>query len=949
MLWQRMQQRAAAVRRLAVLEKLNDDTVIFQGVKLKLTPMMEQYIGAKVAHPEAVLLFRMGDFYEVFFDDAHLLSRELGLTLTSRNKGESDEIPMAGVPHRTLEDYTLALVEKGYVVAVCDQLEDPQKAVGIVRRGVTQIITPGTLLDNRPGEDRKPRLLAAVAGGHKGGPEENMLGVASLDLATGDFAVTEVLGIASLAAEIARLGIREVLAPAAVAPLLTTALRNPTLHVRAIDDTHFDPRHFLRTVADATRLPSEVQSQSYYLAPERIKAFFQQVRDFSFRASQHTEEAVAALLWYCKETQRGVAGHILSLRPYRVADYMILDAATQANLEIHETLRGAKREGSLLGEIDETLTSAGARLLRTWLNYPLLQRARIEARLDAVAALHHDFDLREKIRDLLRQAQDLERLGGRLALAKATPRDLVALRRTLDLVPALLNALEGTTAQLLVELRAQLDPCDDVRQHIAEALVDEPPLQAQDGGVIKAGYHAELDKLAALARSGKDWLLDYERQQRDLTKIGSLKIKYSKVFGYFIEITRSNQHLAPDHYIRRQTLANCERYYTPELKEYEEEVLTADERRRALEVELFEDLRQRIVAQLARIRLTGQQLATLDVIAALAHLAHQRKYCRPQITDARRLHIEGGRHPVVERFMAPGERFIPNDLAMDAENARLLIITGPNMAGKSTVIRQSALLVLMAQAGSFVPADQAEIGLVDRIFSRVGASDNLALGQSTFMVEMTETAHILRHASERSLVILDEIGRGTSTFDGLSIAWAVAEHLHGQIAARVLFATHYHELTDLARTLSGVANYSVAVKEWQKEIIFLRKLVPGAANRSYGIQVGRLAGLPAAVLERAEEILYNLEMNSRDEHGRPTMALHAGNAELNPDSERATPHPLAQLALFARPTNKNTDNAAPSPQHQQCLRELETLSLDTTSPLQALNLLYKWQKRLKNR
>lgn len=950
----------------------------FEGVRVKLTPMIEQFLAAKRAHPDAVLFFRMGDFYELFFEDARLAHRELGLTLTSRNKGGSgeddggggDELPMAGVPVRAMEEYLFTLVERGYRVAICDQLQDPSVAQGIVERGITRVVTPGTLVDERPGAARSARILAAVAVQEAKGRVGEVFGLGFVDIATGSFSATEVVGMASLAGELQRIGVRELLVDethrALVAPIVSRLSR---ISLQAVPSEFFDARAVLRHIGEGPRAVGDLDPGATFLGPERIESFFEAVRAFEFREPAAPEAAVAAIVRYVAEMQRGIAGHIQEVRPYRVDAFMVIDEATQANLELTETVRGGKREGSLVGVLDETVTAAGGRRLRTWLTYPLLDARRIRARHDAIEELVERFGLRERVRTLLDETHDIERLTGRLATGRATPRHLVQLRRTLETIPALREALAEAQAPQLKALYGQLDPCEDLRDLIASAIVDEPPIAIQDGGVIREGWNAEFDRVVELARSGKQWLLDYETTQKRETGIPSLKIKYQRVFGYFIEVTRANLHLVPEHYIRRQTLTNCERYYTDELKEYEEEVLTAEEKRHSLELELFESVRAQVAQHLGRLRHTASSLATLDVLAALAHVAHERGYCRPTIREDDILLIDAGRHPVVERFL-DGERFVPNDLEMNGTDARLQIITGPNMAGKSTVIRQAALIVLLAQAGSFVPARRAEIGLVDRIFSRVGASDNLALGQSTFMVEMTETANILRHATKRSLVILDEIGRGTSTYDGLSIAWAVAEYLHDTIGARVLFATHYHELTELARTLSGVVNLSVAVKEWQQQIIFLRKLVKGAANRSYGIQVARLAGLPAATLERAEEILHNLEMNSTDEHGRPTFARHlqAGDTQLAP-SESTAPRAdeAPQFDLFGRKAGVAQAAAAASSARQAAaaqaaqvnderqrkldsiLEELDATTLDATTPIQALNLLFKWQRRLKNR
>jgi DNA mismatch repair protein MutS len=918
--------------------KGNAEAVLFEGVKVKITPMMEQYLAAKAAHPGAVLLFRMGDFYEVFFDDAKLLHRLLGLTLTSRNKGEPDEVPMAGVPYRNVDDYLVELVEKGYRVAICDQLEDPSKAVGIVRRGVTRVLTPGTLVDPRPGHEKQSRWLGAVGAIAARGGFEEELGLAALDLSTGDFVVTELSSYRDLIAEALRIGVKELLLSELFAPQLSHHLeRAPELVIQTLDVEDFDSKQVLRRMRDADNAPASGKD---------LASFFERCEELGFRRPRAAQAAIAAILAYCQRLQSGTPPYTSELRPYRSDSYMLLDETTRANLELTESIRAAKREGSLLGELDETVTAAGGRMLRRWLSYPLMNADAIRLRLGAVDELVKGYALRSSLVSLLERSHDLDRLCARIAQNRASPKDLLVLRETLGLLPELRQSLDACSSPLLLRTCEQIDPCAALCSLLQSAIADDAPLGLADGGVFRVGYDAALDELITLARDGKDWLLQYERRQRELTGISSLKLKFSKIFGYFIEVSRSNLHLVPEHFQRRQTLSNCERYATDELKEYEEKVLTAQDRRVELEHKLFEALRERLLPELGKLHEIGTQLATLDVLCCLAHVAHHRAYCCPEVFDDDRLVIEQGRHPVVERFLNE-ERFVPNDLDMNASDKRLIVITGPNMAGKSTVIRQAALIVLLAQAGSFVPAARAQIGLVDRIFSRVGASDNLARGQSTFMVEMTETANILHHASARSLVILDEIGRGTSTYDGLAIAWAVAETLHDRIRARVLFATHYHELTELARSLDGASNACVAVKEWQKEIIFLRKLVPGAANRSYGIQVARLAGVPRHVIERAEEILHNLEMESRDESGKPLFAKHlTADPNTEPDAQRgsAPSRKNTQLGLFGQGLAPKPELSAAT---ERFLQELETLSLDTTTPLQALQQLYKWQRLLK--
>ena len=657
------------------------EVVEFEGIEVKLTPMMAQFVESKRAHPDCVLFFRMGDFYEVFFDDAKLVHRELGLTLTSRNKGEGDavEIPMAGVPFRASEDYIVALVEKGYRVALCDQLEDPAKATGIVRRGVTRIVTPGTLVSEKTEAQQRPRLLAAIGMTQKrGGTRAGEIGLVSLDLGTGAFSATELFDVESLSSELARIGAFELLLSESARELIAPGIKSvPAARLRTLERDRFDAKALLQQLTESPTDIGEMVDHAEYLEADRLKRFFDEVKGFGFKNPGAVGAAVAALLSYVVETQRGVASHIERLRLYHVGDFMIIDEATQANLEITETLRGGKKEGSLLDVIDETVTSGGGRLLRTWLSYPLLSRERIEERHEAVQELVEAYPTRTSVRQELGRTHDIERLTSRLASGNCTPRHLVNLKQSLAVIPPLLELLGKVSAPLLEEVRAQLDPCGDVAELIDAAIVDEPPATLQEGGIIREGYNAGLDALVKLAHSGREWLLDYEAKQKAETGITSLKVKYSRVFGYFIDITRANLHLVPDSYIRRQTLANSERYYTAELKEYEEEVLTAEERRQAMEEELFHAVRSAVMAQLGRLRHSADQLARLDVLVSLAHLAHERGYCRPTMRDDDTLHLEAGRHPVVERTIQ-GERFVPNDLEMNGTDARLQIITGPN-------------------------------------------------------------------------------------------------------------------------------------------------------------------------------------------------------------------------------------------------------------------------------
>jgi DNA mismatch repair protein MutS len=864
------------------------------GAAQKLTPMMQQYLSTKERYPDAILFFRLGDFYEMFFEDALLASKVLDLTLTSRDKDAEDPVPMCGVPHHAASSYIARLLEQGYKVAICDQVEDPRTAKGIVKREVTRVVTPGTVLDEEVLDARVPSFLMAIA------PGPSRHGLATLDITTGEFRMAEVEGTDALLDETARIDPREVLVPrghegAEVSEIRT---RFPRAFVAAVDAELFDRR------AALARLERRFGGTAAYTETYPDGA-----------------RAAGAILAYVEKTQLGGATHLTRLVPYEPSATMVLDEATQVNLELCETLRG-ERSGSLLAVLDRTETAMGARRLRSWLRYPLLSVEAIRQRQAAVEALLEDARARADLRAELAEIHDLERLTGRVATAIATPRDLWALRRSLERLPRVRAIAARLDAPLLAELASGIEDFTELAAEIARTIVDDPPATLKDGGFVRPGASAELDELVAVARDGKGWILRLEQEERRKTGIGSLKIRYNKVFGYYIEVTQANLDRVPSEYIRKQTLAGVERFITPELKEMEARVLGAEERRLALEREIFEALRTRAGLDAPRLLATASRVADLDALASLAEVAERQRYVRPAVDDGDRIEIVEGRHPVVEA-MGLAEGFVPNDLGTDCAENQILLITGPNMAGKSTVLRQTALTVLLAQMGSFVPAARARVGIVDRIFTRVGARDDLARGRSTFMVEMTETAQILHHATRRSLVVLDEIGRGTSTFDGVSIAWAVVEYLHDRIGARTLFATHYHELTELAETKERVRNFHIAVREWKEQVIFLRKLVPGGTNRSYGIQVGRLAGLPREVVERAREVLANLERATLDMSGRPILSRHEG----------ATPP--GQLSLF--------HPGAPSPVEE----ELRRLDLDHLTPLEALQVLYRLREMLR--
>jgi DNA mismatch repair protein MutS len=864
-----------------------------------LTPMMRQYLEIKAAHPDAILFFRLGDFYEMFMDDAVVAARILDITLTSRNKGADDEVPLCGVPYHSCQPYIAKLVQHGHRVAICEQVEDPRAAKGIVRREVVRVVTPGLVVDTETLDPRRNNYLAALAPGGDG-----RWGLASVDITTGEFRATESGSLAELATELAARDPAEVLLPEGESGDHLQELLAAVLRDRAVN-----------------RIPDWVTAADR-ACHELLTAFpHGSLEAFGCRDLPGALGAAGAVLHYLSATQKGALPHLQPLRTFQTHEFMVLDDFTRRNLELTGSLLDGGRRGSLLEVLDRTVTAMGARKLRHWINQPLVDLAAIRRRHAAVAELVEESLLRDDLRAQLDGVYDLERLNARIALATGNAKDLVALKLSLERLPALLALLARSTDPLLSALGERIDPLQDVVELIGRAIVDDPPFVLREGGLIRSGYHAELDELRQISREGKGWIARLEQEEKERTGIASLKVRYNRVFGYYIEVTRSQLARVPDDYQRKQTLAGAERYITPTLKSYEEKVLGAEERLVELEYDLFQEVRRQVAAHGARLQASAEGLATLDVLAGLADLAHDRSYCVPVMDDGTALVIDAGRHPVIEA-MNLGERFVPNDLVMDSRDQQILVITGPNMAGKSTFMRQVALIVLMAQVGSLVPAKAARIGVVDRIFTRVGASDNLARGQSTFMVEMTETANILNHATPRSLIILDEIGRGTSTFDGISIAWAVAEYLHdnARVAAKTLFATHYHELTDLALTRERVSNYNVAVKEWQDQILFLRRIVKGGASHSYGIQVARLAGLPDAVIGRAREVLRNLEAGEF-EAGAPRLAK----------SKRAAAPATPQLGLFDR---------AIDPLRQR----LEEIDVSVLTPLEALNRLDELKK-----
>jgi DNA mismatch repair protein MutS len=860
---------------------------------MSTTPMMQQYRDAKAACPDALLLFRMGDFYELFFEDAKTAARTLGLTLTSRDKGENP-IPMAGFPHHQLESYLGKLVSAGMRVAICDQMEDPRQAKGIVRREVTRVVTPGTLTDDALLDPRESNYLAAVVTGEP-------VGLAWVELSTGRF-FAAVFPRERLADQLARIDPAECL----------VSEDEPTAAAFGGERTVFTPRP-----AWTFGLSASADALKGQFGTASLEGFgFDNDRDAA------AIRAAGGIVDYLGETQKSSLAHIDRLIPYEANQTLQIDESSRRSLEITRTLREGRREGTLLDVIDRTKTPMGARLLAEWLANPLTDRQQIEERLDAVSELVGDLRLADDLRDKLRSVYDLERLLARVITARATPRDLGAVGRTLASLPAIKARLTERKSKSLNNLEASLDLCPELRAKLDAALVDDSPQSSREGGIIRPAFNAELDNLRELASGGKQWIARYQSQEIERTGIPSLKVGFNKVFGYYLEVTHTHGQKVPDGYIRKQTVKNAERYITPELKEYEEKVLSADEKAKELEYDLFCQLRDLVAGCAKRLQATAAVLAQLDVLTALAALARERGYCRPAIFDEPMLAIVDGRHPVVDVLAAAGS-FVPNDTHCGGDEGLILLITGPNMAGKSTYIRQVALITLMAQMGSFVPAREAKVGIADRIFARVGASDELARGQSTFMVEMTETARILNLATPRSLVILDEIGRGTSTYDGVSLAWAIVEHLHDHLRCRTLFATHYHELTDLAGTLTAVRNLNVAVREWDEQLVFLHKIVEGAADKSYGIHVARLAGVPREVNERAKQILAQLEQEHLNGDGKPKIASRGkrrGAGDL-------------QLTLFA-------------PYEHPVIERLRGMDLNGCTPMAALALLQEWQREL---
>ncbi len=877
----------------------------------QLTPMMQKYIETKKEYADCILFYRLGDFYEMFFEDAKCVSKELELTLTGKSCGLKERAPMCGVPFHSAEGYITRLVSKGYKVAVCEQVEDPKLAKGLVKREVIRVVTPGTNCNLTSLDEGRNNYLMGIVS------MDDLYGLSVVDVTTGEYLLTEVDTSGKLLDEINKFMPSEIIC-------------NDSFYISGIDLEDLSGRMGISISALAPHYFDEELCEKALCRHFSVSSLDGLgLKDYSIGIT-----AAGAVMEYLMETQKNSLAHILSLVPYQTGKYMILDRNTRRNLELVETLREKQKRGSLLWVLDKTKTAMGARKLRSSLEQPLIDKDEIVKRHDAIDELNENMITREELREYLNPIYDLERLLSKISYKSANPRDLTAFHSSLQMLPHILFLCQNFKSRLFQEFSQKLDPLEDLCSLIASAIEEEPPLALHDGGIIRDGYDGQVDKLRAAKSDGKTWLATLETEERERTGIKNLKIKFNRVFGYYLEVTNSYKQLVPENWIRKQTLANSERYTTERLKELEDVVLGAEEKLYNLEYQLFCEIRDHIFTQVDRIQQTARTIAMLDMVTSLAYVAEKNNYVRPSLNEQGILNIREGRHPVIEQ-MIDHDMFISNDTYLDEDSHRLVIITGPNMAGKSTYMRQTALIVLMAQLGSFVPAAAADISLVDRIFTRVGASDDLASGQSTFMVEMTEVANILHNATINSLIILDEIGRGTSTFDGLSIAWAVVEHIVDKknIGAKTLFATHYHELTELEGKLDGVQNYYIAVKEDGEDIVFLRKIAKGGADKSYGIQVAKLAGVPENVLKRAREIAINLE------GGMQTMVPVGLAASQETKGDGSAPQQeMTQLSIF---------DAVTSFRSEDILFELRDIDLTRVTPMDAINLIYKWQEKLK--
>jgi len=868
----------------------------------KATPMIKQYLSIKEKYAGAILFYRMGDFYEMFFEDAEIASRILEITLTSRNKKDEFPIPMCGIPYRAVKGYISRLIDHGHKVAICDQIEDPAVSKGLVKRDVVRVITPGMIVDDEFLDAKSDNYVLSVASGN------DTVGLSYLDISTGSFRVLESRDLQAVVDEAMRVSPREVLFPESskTDPLVMQIIDAMSeKSITFLEDRAFEHKRCRQRLID------------------QFKTF--SLEGFGCEHFKAGVQAAGALIFYVRETQKQKIEHLGGIESYSLTHYLIVDDISCRNLEILQNIRTGSKQGTLLGIIDRTVTAMGGRLLHRWLRYPLLDVDEIRSRHEAVGEIKANIQIRRSIRESLKSVYDLERLGSKISMGHSNARDLIALKRSINSLPEIWSRLQQLSSGLF-RYDDNLDHLYALADLIEKAIREDAPPTINEGGLIKTGYNPALDELIAISRDGKGWLATLEAREKGATGINTLKVRYNKVFGYYIEVPKSRSEAVPPHYVRKQTLVNAERYITDELKSFESKVLGAEEQRAELEYELFNQIRQEVITQNADIQRVAHFLARLDCLLNLAEIADQNDYRRPEMTTEGHIVIEDGRHPVVEK-MITAERFVPNSIQVDNNENQILVITGPNMAGKSTILRQVALTVLMAQMGSFVPAARATIGVTDKIFTRVGALDNLTQGQSTFMVEMQETANILHSATRQSLVIMDEIGRGTSTFDGLSIAWAVAEYLHDLkgYGVKTLFATHYHELTELAHKKPRVKNYNIAVKEWNDEIIFLRKLVKGGTNRSYGIQVARLAGIPDQVIRRAKKILYHIETSENGIAASPVLA----------SGEDAASNAQVQLNLFRKPEHL-------------VMEKLQKLDLSKMTPLEALNCLNELQEKAKN-
>lgn len=880
----------------------------------QLSPMMQHYMETKKEYPDCILFYRLGDFYEMFFDDALTVSKELEITLTGKDCGLSERAPMCGVPFHAVDSYLYRLVRKGYKVAIAEQMEDPKQAKGLVKREVIRVVTPGTITSSQVLDETKNNYLMGIV------YMDGIYGISTADISTGDFMVTEVDSDRELFDEINKFSPSEIIC-------------NNAFYMSGVDMDGLKNRYQVVISSLDSRFFGEESCRRILMEHFKVGALVGLgLEDYATGII-----AAGAVMQYIYETQKSTLEHITTVTPYSTGQYMVIDTSTRRNLELVETMREKQKRGTLLWVLDKTKTAMGARLLRACIEQPLIHRDEIIRRQNAVEELNMNYISREEICEYLNPIYDLERLIGRISYKTANPRDLIAFRSSLEMLPYIKRILGEFNSELLAELGRELDPLQDIFRLIGDAIVEEPPITVREGGIIKDGYNQEADKLRQAKTEGKNWLAELEAREKEKTGIKTLKVKFNKVFGYYFEVTNSFKDQVPDYYIRKQTLTNAERFTTDELKRLEDIIMGAEEKLVSLEYDLFCEVRDKIGAEVIRIQKTAKSIAGIDVFCSLSVVATRRNYVKPSINDKGVIQIKNGRHPVVEQMMRD-DMFVANDTFLDNGKNRLSVITGPNMAGKSTYMRQVALIVLMAQLGSFVPAQEADIGICDRVFTRVGASDDLASGQSTFMVEMTEVANILRNATRNSLLVLDEIGRGTSTFDGLSIAWAVIEHISNSklLGAKTLFATHYHELTELEGTIAGVKNYCIAVKEQGDDIVFLRKIVRGGADKSYGIQVAKLAGVPDSVIARAKEIAE--ELSDADITAR---AKEIAEISSNITQHKAVPKPdevdMQQLSFFD--TVKDDD----------IIRELDSLELSTMTPLDAMNTLYRLQTKLKNR